>query len=442
MRRTPKKLSPHHFLSSVLSTVAEGEPALREMAIQVGLRSNDTLAKQSLWERISTPMAVDFFKECVKNAFQNNLTSLCPVEPLVGIQRILIGDSSAVKLHRSLNESFPGGSNKNKQCAQVRLQCTLDLLSGQWVDGGFERYLRQDAKAAHDLVENGVLQAGDLVVRDLGYAVLNSFAEIAKKGAFYLSRLHPQWNIYADESGGKVDLIALLERNAAVSGNAFRMKIRIGNRQQLNCELIAVRVPEAVAATRRRRARERAKRKGVTYTKRYMKFQNWTLLVTNMPESSASLDQLCELYRLRWRIEMFFKACKSHTWLEKLACHRTNRYHAEVLLWAWLLLMIGLSGQSVFAMAEVQFVAGKKPGRIGDPPTGITRFRILNRSLFKIMPQLLRIVALSLLHTSIPNGTSLIERFVIQCEYHNVYEKRKSRISLPQRLQSILYPTA
>ena len=85
-------------------------------------------------------------------AFKVNLKSLCPVEPLKGIGRILIGDSSAIKLHRTLNEPFPGGSNLNKQSAQLRLQCTLDLLSGQWVDGGFERYLRQDAKAAPDLV--------------------------------------------------------------------------------------------------------------------------------------------------------------------------------------------------------------------------------------------------------------------------------------------------
>ena len=442
MQRQAKKMVPHHFFNSVLASVADSEPTLRSMAIGAGLQRGDTIAKQSFWERISKPEAVAFFKACVMEAFKTNLKSVCPVEPLNGIGRILIGDSSAIELHRSLNEIFPGGSNQNKQSAQLRLQCTLDLLSGQWVDGGFERYLRQDAKAAHDLVEKNVLKKADLIIRDLGYAVIDSFAGIAAKDAFFLSRLHPQWNVYSDAAkGDKLDLITLLEQKAIVEGSCFRMKVRIGSRQKMPCELIAVRIPAAVAATRRRRAREVARRKGVTHTKRYMRLQNWTLLVTNLDESSATIDQLCELYRLRWRVEMFFKLCKSHTPLKKIACHRTNPYHAEVMLWAWLFLMVGLSSQSVFAMAEVrifpppQFEAQR-------PFTVHPRLHVLNRSAFKIMPQLLRLISYAIKTQWLPDGATLVERILVQCDYHNQYEKRNDRISLPQRLRSMLQISA
>ena len=94
---------------------------------------------------------------------------------------------------------------------------------------GVERYLRQDAIAAHDLYEKAVLQKGDLVIRDLGYAVIDAFEGIARKEAFFLSRLHSQWSIYAEDGSGKLDLLALLEQMSPLQGNRFRLKVAAGD---------------------------------------------------------------------------------------------------------------------------------------------------------------------------------------------------------------------
>lgn len=438
VRRTPRKLSASQLLKATLAAVAEGTPELRSLAINSGIQCADTFSKQSLWERLRTPHAVAFFEACTHQAFASLLKSHGKIAALPGISRVLVGDSSAIKLHPSLNDAFPGGSNQNKQCAQLRLQCTLDLLSGQWVDGGFEPYLRQDAKAAHDLAQGSVLKEGDLVVRDLGYAVIDAFAGIAAKQAFFLSRCHPQWNVYRDDddNGGSpqpIDLVSLLEKEAAHGGDRLRIKVRIGQRQRMACELIAVRVPEAVAATRRRRARQDAKRKGVNHTKRYMKLLGWTLMVTNVPQSSATIEQLCELYAMRWRVEMFFKLCKSHTALNTIAAHRSNRYHVELLLWAWLMLMVILSGRGVFAMTAPSIDAD------GDaPPDGEMRLRILRRSQFKIMARLKRYVALAIQLSAAKNIAALIRDLTVQDEYHNQYERRIDRTSLPGRLSKLI----
>jgi len=443
VKRKPKAIFPHQTLIGLLNSVAEGDSALRAIAIKTGLQSDNTIAKQSLHERISQPEAVEFFKQSAAEAFEANLTSLCPtpLEKLPDVNRILVGDSSAVKLHPSLREAFPGGVNWNRKSALLRLQCTLDLLTGQWINGGFDPYLRQDATAAHDLAEAELLQKGDLLIRDLGYAILDSFAAIEDAGAYFLSRLHPQWNLYPAEAGAEgeadipLDLIALLGRKAARCGESFRMKVKVGSRQRFACELIAIRVPEAVAATRRRRAKENVRTKGTTYSKAYLARLDWTLLITNLPESSATSEQLFDLYGLRWRVEIFFKLCKSHASLEKIAAHRTNRYHAEVLLWVWLILMIGLSARGVFAMASVQMVDGAKTG---GPPGGppLARVMILSRSQIQMMPMVLKIVV----HQLQPRASTqkLFEQITRQCNYHNHYEKRKDRISLPQRLESVL----
>ena len=74
--------------------------------------------------------------------------------------------------------------------------------------------------------------------------------------------------------------------------------------------------------------------------------------MTNPEEDKASTDQLDELYRMRWRIENVFKLAKSNTKLRKIAKHRRNKYHVQILIWTWLLLMIGLSGSGIFRMLE------------------------------------------------------------------------------------------
>ncbi|HTD13960.1 MAG TPA: transposase [Chthoniobacterales bacterium] len=72
-------------------------------------------------------------------------------------------------------------------------------------------------------------------------------------------------------------------------------------------------MPPNLAAQRRRRARANAKRdRRLRLTRRYLKLQDWTLLLTNVEQKIWSAQQVLEAYQCRWQIEVLFKAWKTH----------------------------------------------------------------------------------------------------------------------------------
>jgi hypothetical protein len=101
-----------------------------------------------------------------------------------------------------------------------------------------------------------------LVIRDLGYFPLNFFATMASIGAYFLSRLSYNVNIYltadADES---VNLIPHLNRFGR-SRKTLELNVFLGREQRIPIRLMAYRLPSLVCRQRQKAAITAAKRKG------------------------------------------------------------------------------------------------------------------------------------------------------------------------------------
>ena len=79
----------------------------------------------------------------------------------------------------------------------------------------------------------------------------------------------------------------------------------------LALRLIAVKLPKAKACEAVRAARQDAKSAGRQIQEGTLIAAEWTILVTSLKPDEYSADQVLELYRLRWRIEIAFKRLKS-----------------------------------------------------------------------------------------------------------------------------------
>jgi hypothetical protein len=428
--RKVKILSPIVFVEALISCVSSGCRSFREIAIEIGLLTGTTISKQALSERFN-PRGVKFLKRIVTETLRKSVRSLPThrLDHLPGVGRILIGDSSTVSLHCSLSSHFPGATNgKDKQSAQLKFQFTFDLLSGQWLQTDLGPACIPDQAAAPDILDT-VIQSGDLIIRDLGYATLDTFDAIVKMGAFFLSRLPYNMGMM-DHHGGRLQLQDIARAHACRPGDTFSMNVLLGLEKQFACRLVIIRVPKTVGDERRRRLKATAKRKGrKTPTKAYLAQQDWSFFITNLDETQADNAQLHELYRLRWRVENIFRISKSQTGLLKIAGHKTNRHHAEMLLWAWMLLMISMSKLGIFRLLE--------PGAKGVAPEVVTT------SIFKGIERIHQWIAPSIELAAAGDFATLMERLRAQQEYHDRYEKR-ARISMPQRvamalqLQSVL----
>jgi hypothetical protein len=104
--------------------------------------------------------------------------------------------------------------------------------------------------------------------------------------------------------------------------------------------LIAVAVPEQVAAERRRKLKRTARRQGRTLKKSTLFRQGYSLWVTNASPIQIPASVVAEIYRVRWQVELIFKLAKSDAGLARFTSRKAERVECELyavliaLVWA------------------------------------------------------------------------------------------------------------
>jgi hypothetical protein len=181
--------------------------------------------------------------------------------------RVFVEDSTCVNLPPSLAAFFPGSFSHSGDNATARIQLRLELLSGQYTHLELQSYRDNDQKFAGHIVLQ--LRPWDLVLRDMGYAVLNVFRDIMSLGAFFLSRFRFGTNVYDPHTGQQIDLCKKL-RNARLNGiSLLDIKVHAGKEEQLPVRLVAIEAPPQVAQARRCKA-AKDRNKQANHSKEYM----------------------------------------------------------------------------------------------------------------------------------------------------------------------------
>ena len=98
-----------------------------------------------------------------------------------GIRRIIVEDASSQILPKSNAEEFPAHGNHHGQTAGVKIDFGYDLLSGTMVSHTREQATTQDKIIGKELLVQ--VMPGDLVLRDMGYFILDEFTAIEDLGA-------------------------------------------------------------------------------------------------------------------------------------------------------------------------------------------------------------------------------------------------------------------
>jgi hypothetical protein len=100
-----------------------------------------------------------------------------------------------------------------------------------------------------------------------------------------------------------------------------------------------MRLPEPQAAQARRRVRAPAKKKGRTPKATTLFLAGWRLVFTTVPPEILSTAAICELYQVRWQVELAIKRLKSLLDIDPLRAREnselTSLYLHGKLLYAW-----------------------------------------------------------------------------------------------------------
>ena len=159
-------------------------------------------------------------------------------------------------------------------------------------------------------------EPGQLWIGDRGYANSPSIAHAIARGADVLIR-HNRWSLPLYDINGKLlDVVEKLGR-LVKTGRVREWKawVHPDKGDPIVGRLIAVRLPADKASEARKRVR---KEHGSKASEEQLWMSQFVVLFTTVPNLKLTADQLVELYRLRWQVELEFKRAKSLTGLDKL----------------------------------------------------------------------------------------------------------------------------
>lgn len=152
---------------------------------------------------------------------------------------------------------------------------------------------------------------GEIRIGDRAYLQPDRMAGVIEAGADVLIRATWSNARWSDESGRLVDLVCCLRKAKAIGCLDRPICIARKGGAPLALRLVAVRKPPELAAAARQKARKEAKRRGHRISQKTLVAAEWVILVTSLAPEAFSTDEVLDLYRLRWRIELAFKRLKS-----------------------------------------------------------------------------------------------------------------------------------
>jgi len=156
------------------------------------------------------------------------------------------------------------------------------------------------------------------------YFVLKVLEAIQLAHAFFLSRYRHGVSLYDPSTGQPLDLPKLLR-----PGQCLDQQVLLGG-QKVPVHLVAHPVLQPVATERRRQACANRDRR-LNPSAQHLYLLGWNIFVTNVPRCVWPAKVLQPIYRLRWRIEIIFKARKSHLGLRQLNCRTAPLLSLSVL---------------------------------------------------------------------------------------------------------------
>ena len=339
--RNTGKISAQDFLISFFCLMAGKCFSLRQWSITLSNIINQTLSFQAIAKRLNS-RSLNFVKSliCLGMARSTSLRSCTNnLGGLVFFNRVLIEDSTCIKLPSALFSEFPGSRNQfDKNISVARIQLCVDIKNGDYVNYGVNSYRDNDHSYASNIIT--LLKPNDLVIRDLGYSSYDTFKKISEKKAYYIARLQPNSTIYSASKNDLIDLVKVLKK-AETNGLRFFESIYLIGTNKLRCRVICTKLSQA-QIKKRVKQRKNGKGRNTVLSKKLKYLLGWNLLITNIKEEDFAGRKIFKLYSLRWHIELIFKTWKSYFNLDLIfkSCQGPNRVKPEILLYLCLCFIV------------------------------------------------------------------------------------------------------
>ena len=282
------------------------------------------VSKQGVFNRMNSQW-VSLIKLLVCQTLEKIIIESRKIKSLQVFNNIYLQDSTSIALPEILKSVFPGNISRGRQKAVAKVNTIINLTHGVCCHLGIVSYATPEQKLSDSIFN--FAKAGDLVIRDMGYFVLNIFALMNKRNIYFISRLPFSVGIYKD--GKKIKITELIKNKKIIDTNVF-----CGAEAQLPVRIIVIKLNPSQTAEKIRKAK-RNRNKRLNHSKEYYENLGYLIFITNVESEKCNGLEIAKFYRMRWQIEILFKSWKSGMNIENLipeARQRTERIESIIYL--------------------------------------------------------------------------------------------------------------
>ncbi len=316
IQRSTGKIAPKNLIIGFMIMVSRQRNTYADWATEIGLLEGKTLSRQALNERMQ-PATELFIKSLVEKTISKH-TPAVKMQKIKGVlknfKNVKIDDSTTISLPDALAEEFPGNVSRGVQKAQAKIHAMYNLTENNFPFLNVHSFSNNDQSLSANVLP--YLQKGDLCIRDLGFTILDVVSNFIDNGIYFIARKSYITKVFYVAKGAEINLLKELRQNKFID-----KEVLIGTQQQLKVRLIALPIPPEQAAERRRKALTDRDRR-LNHSSQYYELLGYSIYITNITPKQCNAEEIFQLYKLRWRIEIIFKSWKSCFSLEKIIHHQ------------------------------------------------------------------------------------------------------------------------
>lgn len=332
IQRKSFSISPKSFIVGFMFMVSKRRNTYTDWATEIGLLEGRSFSKQALNERMR-PQTEKFVKQVVEETISKQMC-FKPSPKANGLLghfgNVMIDDSTTLSLPDALAGTFPGNVSKGVQKAQAKIHAMYNMTENNFVFLNVHSFSNNDQGLSPNVIP--YLKEGDLCLRDLGFTILETISEFVDKGIYFIARKSYTATVYDVDTKKELNLLQELRKN-----NFIDKQVLIGKKKKIKLRLIALAIPDEQAAVRRRKAKADRDRR-LNHSPEYYELLGYSIYITNITIIQCNAEEIFQLYKLRWRIEIIFKSWKSCFSIEKIIHHQcTNAIRVNCIICLMLL---------------------------------------------------------------------------------------------------------
>lgn len=327
-----RSIKAHNFLSTICIESVNGITSCNDIAAHLDVKSYSNVSRQAVWKKMNSSLEL-YLKRILALVITNKINNSLVENSKTDYKRILVQDSTIIRLPVRLFSDFSGVANAQSKVCNARIQCVYDFISEQFVYFSIDSYSKNDLSVA-PLLD---IQQGDLVLRDRGYLMADEVQRHLDRKAQCIFRYRFNMSLCDPITEKPIDLFSELKKVKSLD-----KKVMLNNKSKTIVRILAQPVSKEIADKRRRKTKAESKN---TPSQQLLASLSWSIYITTIMDQKISYEYIYRAYSLRWRIETIFKCWKSNMAFNQI--HNVSKTQLSILLLARFITIIVIT-QIVF----------------------------------------------------------------------------------------------